>query len=394
MAAAQFRQIAEAYETLSDPDAPAALRQRRAGRSAGAEASTFGFDGLRLLGQRQRARRRRPSAICSPTCCPAAAAAGRQRPERGADLHQSSRSFEEAMRGGQRHGHGDAAGAAARARAPGRCTPPSGPLRALPRRRRGEVGARPHGVLEAVRALRRQPAGSGRRAARPAAGRQVEMRTESLTINVPRGLADGARIRVAGQGARRAEAAARPAISTSTVAVEPHPLFRRDGDDLHVVVPVARARGGARRENRGAVARRPGAAARPAGHAVGPAVPAARARRAVAARRRARRSGGRGAAGAAAAARRAIEGAAAGVRHGSTATRLLATRTMRGVVEACHEEAGKAYYMISAVAQKYNIHPQTLRLYEREGLLKPSRTEATRACTRKKISSSSRRSCR
>ena len=36
---------------------------------------------------------------------------------------------------------------------------------------------------------------------------------------------------------------------------------------------------------------------------------------------------------------------------------------------------GKAYYMISAVAQKYHIHPQTLRLYEREGLLKPSRTE-------------------
>jgi MerR family transcriptional regulator/heat shock protein HspR len=36
---------------------------------------------------------------------------------------------------------------------------------------------------------------------------------------------------------------------------------------------------------------------------------------------------------------------------------------------------GKGYYMISAVATKYNIHPQTLRLYEREGLLKPSRTE-------------------
>ena len=34
-----------------------------------------------------------------------------------------------------------------------------------------------------------------------------------------------------------------------------------------------------------------------------------------------------------------------------------------------------ASYMISVVAQKYNIHPQTLRLYEREGLLKPSRTE-------------------
>jgi MerR family transcriptional regulator/heat shock protein HspR len=39
------------------------------------------------------------------------------------------------------------------------------------------------------------------------------------------------------------------------------------------------------------------------------------------------------------------------------------------------KKSGKAYYMISAVAQKYEIHPQTLRLYEREGLLKPSRTE-------------------
>ncbi len=33
------------------------------------------------------------------------------------------------------------------------------------------------------------------------------------------------------------------------------------------------------------------------------------------------------------------------------------------------------YYMISVVAKSYAIHPQTLRLYEREGLLKPSRTE-------------------
>lgn len=31
--------------------------------------------------------------------------------------------------------------------------------------------------------------------------------------------------------------------------------------------------------------------------------------------------------------------------------------------------------MISAVSEIYNIHPQTLRLYEREGLLIPSRSE-------------------
>jgi len=40
-----------------------------------------------------------------------------------------------------------------------------------------------------------------------------------------------------------------------------------------------------------------------------------------------------------------------------------------------NKEEKKRYYMISAVAKMYNIHPQTLRLYEREGLLKPSRSE-------------------
>ncbi len=35
----------------------------------------------------------------------------------------------------------------------------------------------------------------------------------------------------------------------------------------------------------------------------------------------------------------------------------------------------KGAYMITAVAEIYEIHPQTLRLYEREGLLLPSRTE-------------------
>jgi MerR family transcriptional regulator/heat shock protein HspR len=35
----------------------------------------------------------------------------------------------------------------------------------------------------------------------------------------------------------------------------------------------------------------------------------------------------------------------------------------------------KAAYMISSVAEQYDVHPQTLRLYEREGLLKPSRSD-------------------
>jgi MerR family transcriptional regulator, heat shock protein HspR len=39
------------------------------------------------------------------------------------------------------------------------------------------------------------------------------------------------------------------------------------------------------------------------------------------------------------------------------------------------EAETQSFYHISTVAQRYKIHPQTLRLYEREGLLKPSRSD-------------------
>ncbi|MEJ2109107.1 MAG: helix-turn-helix transcriptional regulator [Acidobacteriota bacterium] len=46
----------------------------------------------------------------------------------------------------------------------------------------------------------------------------------------------------------------------------------------------------------------------------------------------------------------------------------------------------KTGYMISVVAETYNIHPQTLRLYERQGLLQPSRSEGnTRLYTNEDI---------
>ena len=46
----------------------------------------------------------------------------------------------------------------------------------------------------------------------------------------------------------------------------------------------------------------------------------------------------------------------------------MSTRTRKG-------ERGQArYVLISAVAERYGIHPQTLRLYEREGLLTPARS--------------------
>src|SRR2546430_9597308 len=39
------------------------------------------------------------------------------------------------------------------------------------------------------------------------------------------------------------------------------------------------------------------------------------------------------------------------------------------------KKRAKAGYMISEVAELYKLHPQTLRLYERVGLLKPSRSQ-------------------
>jgi molecular chaperone DnaJ len=69
-------------------------------------------------------------------------------------------------------------------------------------------------------------------------GQQFEMRTESVTISVPPGLADGARIRVPAKG-HVGRNGGETGDLYITVHVRPHPLFQRDGDDLHLTVPVA-----------------------------------------------------------------------------------------------------------------------------------------------------------
>jgi MerR family transcriptional regulator/heat shock protein HspR len=42
---------------------------------------------------------------------------------------------------------------------------------------------------------------------------------------------------------------------------------------------------------------------------------------------------------------------------------------------AARRKPGQKYLMISAVAERFDIHPQTLRLYEREGLIAPARSK-------------------
>lgn len=64
-----------------------------------------------------------------------------------------------------------------------------------------------------------------------------------------------------------------------------------------------------------------------------------------------------------------------GRRAGTGAGEAAAGSARPGEAQAAPPPGRGKYYMISVVANSYGIHPQTLRLYEREGLLKPSRTE-------------------
>jgi molecular chaperone DnaJ len=236
MAAAHFRQIAQAYETLIDPD-----RRRQYDTGAGEptgepmafefegfdfsvqvggpSASTFGDLFADVLLERQERRTTRDTS-------------------RGADLHHAvTLSFEEALRGGQRrltvtrkevcsvcHGAGTLASA-----------------------ERNCLTCHGAGIVKSARGhmvfSKRCPQchGTGRRAevrCPTCGGERMETRTESLVVNLPPGLRDEGRIRVPGKGHAGRHGGAYGDLYVTT-RVEPHPLFRREGDDLHVVVPIA-----------------------------------------------------------------------------------------------------------------------------------------------------------
>jgi molecular chaperone DnaJ len=159
-------------------------------------------------------------------------------PERGVDLHQAVMlEFEEAMRGGQR---------LLTLTRQERCRTCQGigrlhvdETRCLQCHGAGVVkSARGHMVFSKPCA----PCGGTGRQRQSlcpiCSGQQVEMRTESVTISVPPGLADGARIRVPGKG-HVGRNGGETGDLYITVHVRPHPLFQRDGDDLHLTVPVA-----------------------------------------------------------------------------------------------------------------------------------------------------------
>jgi curved DNA-binding protein len=70
-------------------------------------------------------------------------------------------------------------------------------------------------------------------------GTQVQLRQdggELVTVRIPAGVSDGGRLRIAGQGGRIP--GADPGDLLLTVRVRPHDHFRREGEDLHLDLPV------------------------------------------------------------------------------------------------------------------------------------------------------------
>jgi molecular chaperone DnaJ len=237
MAAAQFRQIAEAYETLSDPD-----RRRHyditGSTESGGQTVTFGFEGFDFSVSAHGAE--------ASTFGDLFADVFRQRDEgrreggaeRGADLHHTlALTFDEAIGGGD---HSVTVMRQARCRTcHGR-----GWMKVLETRcphchGTGVVkSARGHMVFSKPCSHCNGTGRHGQSRCPTCGGQQVETRTESLTLRAPPGLADGARIRVPGKG-HAGRSGGEDGDLYVTVRVQPHSIFQRNGDDLYITVPIA-----------------------------------------------------------------------------------------------------------------------------------------------------------
>jgi molecular chaperone DnaJ len=234
-AEARFREILQAYETLIDPDrrhrydagmVSEADRERRTSGFEGFDFSTRGSDHSGTFGDlfaevlTEHHARRGPA------------------PERGSDLHQElSLGFEEALRGvtrqvtmTRRETCHACSGTGRTHAAPGPCPAcqGSGSLRSV----RGHmVFTRSCGSC----------GGTGQQRPRmcePCGGTGQETRTESVTVRIPAGVADGERVRIPLKG----NAGVRGGVAGDlyiTVHVAVHAVYRRDGDNLFMILPLA-----------------------------------------------------------------------------------------------------------------------------------------------------------
>lgn len=234
-AAERFAMATRAFETLIDP---ARRREYDAGTSPQPEreAWAFGFEGfdfsVNVAGER-----RAPTfgELFADVLSRGAAGAS---PLAGADVHAVlSLPFEQAMAGGDRYL--SVARQVACRTCGGRGVLRMDAVACRVCQGLGRVrSARGHMVFaKACEACQ----GTGQQCeytCRTCGGQGLESRVESIAVPVPSGVADGVQLRVPGKG-HAGVRGGRPGDLFVTVAVEAHPIFRREGDDLHLVVPVA-----------------------------------------------------------------------------------------------------------------------------------------------------------
>jgi molecular chaperone DnaJ len=234
-AEARFRQILEAYETLIDPErrhrydlgfGPEPNGDRRPSGFEGFDFSTRGSDYSGTFGDlvaevltERDSRRQAP-------------------PERGADLHQEVQlGFEDALHGTQRVVTVTRREVCRTCAGTGRTRAVAGSC--LVCQGGGVVrSVRGHMIFSKTCAA---CSGTGQprpRACEPCAGTGHETRSESISVRIPAGLADGDRVRVAGKG-NAGLRGGDPGDLYIHLRVLPHPLYRREGDDLHMVIPIA-----------------------------------------------------------------------------------------------------------------------------------------------------------
>jgi len=234
MAAQHFRQIAEAYETLSDPD------RRRRYDTVGAtldvtSTTTFGFEGFDFTVSASGAAASTfgdlfADALTAPFDGGAA--------QRGADIHHAlALTLEQACAGHvalvpltryERCSTCAGFGQVRAAERPCGACEGSGAIRSA----RGHmIFTKPCTTCRGTGALTSQPCTACH-------GRQAVLRAESLTVQVPAGVNQDDQVRMPGQGhAGRNGGAAGDLIVT--IEILPHAIFQRDGDDLRMTLPIA-----------------------------------------------------------------------------------------------------------------------------------------------------------
>ena len=231
-AEARFRQILEAYETLIDPE-----RRSRydAGSPQGGDHPTSGFEGFDFSGLAGD-----HSATFGDLFAEVFTARGHRRPtaERGVDLHQTlTLSFDEAFNGAHR-------AMTVTRRETCRTCAGVGVTRVNTSACLVCQGAGSVRTVRGHMVFSRSCPGCGGtgqqrpRMCEPCAGTGQITRTEAVQIRVPAGVGDGDRVRVPGKG-HAGLRGGEPGDLYITVQVSPHPLYRREGDDLHITMPVA-----------------------------------------------------------------------------------------------------------------------------------------------------------